>query len=68
MAEKLRLEIVSPERQLLSAEVDEIVAPGVEGEFGVLPGHTAFLTALKMGELIYKQVVKKNTLPLSVVF
>jgi len=60
MAEKLRLEIVSPERQLLSAEVDEIVAPGVEGEFGVLPGHTAFLTALKMGELIYKQGGKEE--------
>ncbi|MEF3254220.1 MAG: F0F1 ATP synthase subunit epsilon [Deferribacterales bacterium] len=54
MAEKLRLELVSPEKQLLSIEVDEIVAPGVEGEFGVLPGHTTFLTALRVGELTYK--------------
>lgn len=54
MAEKLRLELVSPEKQLLSIDVDEVVAPGVEGEFGVLPGHTAFLTALRIGELIYK--------------
>ncbi len=54
MAEKLRLELVSPERQLLSIDVDEVVAPGVEGEFGVLPGHTAFLTALRVGELTYK--------------
>ena len=54
MAEKLRLEVVSPEKQLLSIDVDEVVAPGVEGEFGVLPGHTAFLTALRLGELTYK--------------
>ncbi|MBC7196227.1 MAG: F0F1 ATP synthase subunit epsilon [Deferribacterales bacterium] len=55
MAEKLKLELVSPERQLLDIEVDEVVAPGVEGDFGVLPGHTPFLTALRVGELVYKQ-------------
>lgn len=54
MAEKLRFELVSPERQLLSVEVDEVVAPGVEGDFGVLPGHTPFLTGLRVGELVYK--------------
>lgn len=54
MAEKLKLELVSPERKLLSIEVDEVVAPGVEGYFGVLPGHTPFLTALRIGELAYK--------------
>ncbi len=54
MAEKLKLELVSPERKLLDIEVDEVVAPGVEGDFGVLPGHTPFLTALSIGELIYK--------------
>jgi len=54
MAEKLKLELVSPERKLLYIEVDEVVAPGVEGDFGVLPGHTPFLTALSIGELIYK--------------
>lgn len=55
MAEKLKLELVSPEKQLLDIEVDEVVAPGVEGDFGVLPGHTPFLTALRVGELVYKQ-------------
>jgi len=55
MAEKLKLEIVSPERLLLSTEVDEVVAPGVEGYLGVLPGHTPFLTALRIGELAYKK-------------
>lgn len=54
MAEKLKFELVSPERQLLSIEVDEVVAPGVEGDFGVLPGHTPFLTGLRVGELVYK--------------
>lgn len=55
MAEKLKFKLVSPERQLLDIDVDEVVAPGVEGDFGVLPGHTPFLTALRVGELVYKQ-------------
>lgn len=55
MAEKLRFILVSPERELLNDEVDEVIAPGVEGDFGVLPGHTPFLTALRVGELIYKK-------------
>jgi len=54
MAEKLKLELVSPERKLLDLEVDEVVAPGVEGDFGVLPDHSPFLTALNIGELTYK--------------
>ncbi|ALC18292.1 ATP synthase F1 subcomplex epsilon subunit [Desulfuromonas soudanensis] len=55
MAEKLRLEMVTPYKKVLSQEVDEIVAPGVIGEFGVLPGHTPMLTTLKIGELTYRQ-------------
>ncbi|BAI81337.1 F0F1-type ATP synthase, epsilon subunit [Deferribacter desulfuricans SSM1] len=55
MAEKLRFILVSPERELLNDEVDEVIAPGVEGDFGILPGHTPFLTALRVGELIYKK-------------
>lgn len=54
MAEKLKFELVSPERLLLSVEIDEVVAPGVEGEFGILTGHAPFLTALNVGELVYK--------------
>jgi F-type H+-transporting ATPase subunit epsilon len=45
----LRLSIVTPSRPLLDADVDQVVAPGSEGEFGVLPGHAAFLVALKPG-------------------
>ena len=52
--EKLLLEIVTPERRVVREEVDEVVCPGIEGEFGVLPGHTPFLTALKIGELSYR--------------
>ncbi|GAB4256006.1 F0F1 ATP synthase subunit epsilon [Deferrisoma sp.] len=52
--ERFRLEVVTPERLLVSEDVDEVTAPGVEGEFGVLPGHTPFLTALGVGELMYR--------------
>ncbi len=55
MAEKIKLELVTPYKQVLSEEVDEVTAPGTIGEFGVLPGHTSLLTTLKIGELVYKQ-------------
>ena len=54
MAEKLKLELVTPYKKVLSEEVDEITAPGSLGEFGVLPGHAPFLTSLKIGEFSYK--------------
>lgn len=54
MAGKILLEVVTPEKQLLSQEVDEVIAPGSEGEFGVLPGHCHFLSTLRIGELWYK--------------
>ena len=49
------LELATPTRLLVSSEVDEVVAPGTEGYFGVLPGHAAFLTTLTSGELTYRQ-------------
>ncbi len=55
MADKLRLELVTPYKRVLSEEVDEVTAPGVIGEFGVLPDHTPLLTTLKVGELTYKK-------------
>lgn len=45
----LRLSIVTPARPLLDADVEQVVAPGSEGEFGVLPGHATFLVSLKPG-------------------
>ncbi|HEY3309205.1 MAG TPA: F0F1 ATP synthase subunit epsilon [Desulfuromonadaceae bacterium] len=54
MAEKMKLEIVTPYKKVVDMEVDEVTATGKLGEFGVLPGHAPFLTSLKIGELIYK--------------
>ena len=49
------LELATPTRQLVSEEVDEVVAPGSEGYFGVLPGHAAFLATLGSGEGVYRR-------------
>ena len=55
MADKLKLEMVTPYKRVLSEEVDELTAPGFVGELGILPGHTPLLTTLKVGELTYKK-------------
>jgi len=55
MAPTIRLELVTPERLLLSEDVDEVVLPGYEGEFGVLPGHTQLLAILNIGILWYRK-------------
>lgn len=56
MAEKnLLLEVITPDRMVLSREVDVVVAPGVEGQFGVLVNHIPFLTALEIGEMYYRK-------------
>ena len=54
MAGNFLLEVVTPYGLVLSQEVEEITAPGAEGEFGVLPGHTPFFTTLKIGEIMYR--------------
>ena len=51
---KMMLDIVTPERKLVSAEVDEVTAPGFYGEFGVLPQHTPYLCQLGVGVLSYR--------------
>ncbi len=55
MASTIKLEVVTPERLLVSEDVDEIIAPGYEGEFGVLPEHTQFLAILAIGILRYRK-------------
>jgi len=52
---KIRLEIVTIERQVLSDDVDMVVAPGIEGVMGILPHHAPLMTALKEGELIVRR-------------
>ena len=51
MAEKLHFSLVSPERELFSGAVDQVDAPGSEGDFGVLAGHAPFMTTLKEGRV-----------------
>jgi F-type H+-transporting ATPase subunit epsilon len=66
MAEKqLLLEVVTPDRLVLSTEADVVVCPGVEGQFGVLPGHIPFLSALEIGEMYYRQGSKTEYLCIS---
>jgi F-type H+-transporting ATPase subunit epsilon len=51
----IQLTIVTPERSLVSEQVDEIQIPGAEGYLGVLPGHAPLFTELKVGELSYRK-------------
>jgi len=59
---KLQLQIVSADRALLNESVDEVVIPGFDGYFGVLPGHTPLLAVLHVGELWYRQGQEKHYL------
>ncbi len=54
MADRLTLEIATPMRLVVADTVDEVVAPGSEGYFGVLPGHAPFLTTLGVGVVTYR--------------
>jgi F-type H+-transporting ATPase subunit epsilon len=54
MAGNITLEVVTPDKSVVSEEAQIVVAPGEYGEFGVLIGHTSFLTTLKIGMLRYK--------------
>lgn len=51
MADKLHFALVSPERELFNGEVDHVVVPGSEGEFGVLPNHAPVMSVIKPGVL-----------------
>jgi F-type H+-transporting ATPase subunit epsilon len=51
MAAKLHFSLVSPERELFAGDVDQVDAPGSEGDFGVLAGHAPFMTTLKEGRV-----------------
>jgi F-type H+-transporting ATPase subunit epsilon len=60
MPEKLMLEVVTPQKAIVSETVNSVVAPGTEGEFGALKGHTTFLTSLKVGTLRYTDASGKD--------
>lgn len=60
MADELILEIVTPEKMAFSGKVEEVTVPGSEGEFGVLRGHAALLSAVDIGELNFTREGKKT--------
>jgi len=53
MAENIRIEVVTPEHEVVNEDAQIVMAPGSLGEFGVLIGHTPFMTSLKTGEVCY---------------
>jgi F-type H+-transporting ATPase subunit epsilon len=59
---KLTLEIVTPDKALVTEQVDEVQLPGAEGYFGVLPGHTPMLSTLQVGEMWYRIGQEKHFL------
>jgi F-type H+-transporting ATPase subunit epsilon len=65
MAGQIQFDLATPERLLVSEPVDEVIAPGSEGEFGVLPGHCRFLTTLRIGELRYRKGAEWKLLSVS---
>jgi F-type H+-transporting ATPase subunit epsilon len=56
------LEIITPERLLLSEQVSEVIAPGTQGYFGVWPGHIPFVSNLTVGELTYRKGKEERNL------
>jgi len=59
---KIDLQIVTPDRMIVREQVDEVEIPGVDGYFGVLPGHTPLLALLDPGELWYRKAAAKTSL------
>lgn len=51
MADKLHFDLVSPERRLFAGDVDQVVVPGEEGDFGVLPNHAPFMSVIRPGAI-----------------
>ena len=60
--EKVRFELATPTRLVVTAAVEEVVAPGVEGYFGVWPGHAPFLTSLGTGLVSYRDGGREHLL------
>ena len=57
---KFHFSLVAPERELFAGEVDQVDAPGAEGDFGVLAGHEPFMTTLRPGEVIVRDGVSRR--------
>jgi len=61
----LKLDIVTAERIVYSADVDVIIAPGAEGQLGILPHHAPLMTILQAGELVVRKGGQEDTLAIS---
>lgn len=55
MADQIQLEVITPERQVLAETVNAVAVPGLDGELGILPGHTPLISQLRTGALSYTQ-------------
>ena len=56
MAERIHLEVVTPERKVLEADVERVEVPGLDGELGILPGHTELVSLLKPAGLLTSHI------------
>jgi F-type H+-transporting ATPase subunit epsilon len=65
MADKLNLEVITPEKLALREQVDEVVVPGLGGELGILPEHTPLISQLQTGVLSYRQGAEKKQMHVS---
>lgn len=65
MADKIQLEVVTPERRVMAEPVDMVTVPGLGGELGILPGHTPLISQLQTGVLTYTQEGKSFPLHVS---
>jgi F-type H+-transporting ATPase subunit epsilon len=65
LPDKIRLEIATPDRLVLSQEIDEVILPSVEGYMGVRPGHAPLLAALDVGEISYRSGAEQHLLACS---
>ena len=61
----LKLDIVTAERIVYSEDVDVVIAPGVEGQLGILPHHAPLMTILRAGELVVRRGGEEDTLAIS---
>ena len=61
----LKLDIVTAERVVYSEEVDAVIAPGIEGQLGILPHHAPLMTTLQAGELLVRRGGEEDTLAIS---
>lgn len=65
MANQIQLEVVTPERRVLAEQVDTVTVPGLDGELGILPGHTPLISQLRTGVLSYLQGERTTQLHVS---